>query len=162
MNIEIERKFLVTSDAWRREVTQTFLLRQGYLCVEPGCTVRVRISGDAAWLTVKGKRQDGAAPEFEYPIPVTDAAVLLERLAKKPLIEKKRHLVPHQGLVWEVDEFFGDNAGLLLAELELPSAGRPFRLPDWAGAEVTDDARYANSNLVARPFKTWQRGTEAE
>lgn len=155
MNMEIERKYLVTNDAWRHEATTILVMRQGYLCTDPGRTVRVRVSGGEAWLTIKGKRVDGAAPEFEYPVPAADADAMLDALAKKPLIEKKRHLVPHEGFVWEVDEFFGDNAGLVIAEIELDAPDRAVPLPAWAGAEVTGDPKYYNASLVGRPFKDW-------
>ncbi|MCC8195129.1 MAG: CYTH domain-containing protein [Deltaproteobacteria bacterium] len=155
MHTEIERKFLLLNDAWRREVTQTLVLRQGYLATDPGCTVRVRVSGPSAWLTIKGRNVDGSAPEFEYPIPASDAAAMLELLARKPLIEKKRHLVPRDGFTWEVDEFLGPNAGLLVAEIELESLDQPFPRPSWIGREVTGERQYYNASLVARPFSDW-------
>ena len=155
MDIEIERKYLLASDAWRDEVANVLLLRQGYLCTDPESTVRVRISGSSAWLTVKGKRVGVSAPEFEYPIPVTDAADLLNTLSQKSLIEKKRHLIPRDGIVWEVDEFLGRNAGLVLAEVELTSADQTVFLPSWIGREVTGDPRYYNVNLALHPFPDW-------
>ncbi len=155
MGIEIERKYLVTGDTWRAEATDVLSLRQGYLSTDPECAVRVRVSGSSAFLTIKGKNIRGAAPEFEYPIPAADAADLLDTLAKKPLIEKKRHLIPRDGLVWEVDEFLGQNAGLILAEVELESAGQAVPLPAWIGREVTGDPRYYNASLVANPFLSW-------
>lgn len=155
MNMERERKFLVRDDSWRREAVETLLLRQGYLSTEPGCAVRVRLGGEKAWLTIKGERVGGAAPEFEYPIPVPDAVAMLETLAKRPIIEKKRHMVPHEGFVWEVDEFFGDNAGLVIAEIELAPEDQAVPLPAWAGEEVTGDPKYYNASLVARSFKDW-------
>lgn len=155
MATEIERKYLVTSDAWRHEATEILLLRQGYLSTDPECAVRVRISGSSAHLTIKGKNIGGAAPEFEYPIPVADAADLLDNLAKKPLIEKKRHLIPKGDLLWEVDEFFGENAGLVIAEVELDARDQAVPLPSWVGREVTGDARYYNASLVASPFSKW-------
>lgn len=155
MGTEIERKFLVTGDGWRNEARETLLLRQGYLSTDPECAVRVRISGDAAWLTVKGRSVNGSAPEFEYAVPVEDAASMLDLLAKKPLIEKRRHLVPKDDLIWEVDEFFGQNEGLVIAELELSSIDQAFSPPAWAGREVTGDARYYNASLVANPFLNW-------
>ena len=155
MGTEIEKKFLVTGDGWRREATRVLLLRQGYLSTDPECAVRVRISGEKAYLTVKGRSVNGVAPEFEYPVPLADAAAMLDRLAKKPLIEKKRHLVPRDGLTWEVDEFFGENAGLVIAEIELASPDQPFSPPSWVGREVTGDPGYYNASLVARPFLSW-------
>lgn len=155
MGTEIERKFLLAGDGWRREATDVRVLRQGYLSTDPKCAVRVRLSGRSAWLTVKGRAVEGAAPEFEYPVPPTDAEAMLDRLAKRPLIEKKRHIIPLQGFIWEVDEFFGENAGLVLAEIELAAADQDFPRPAWLGREVTGEAAYYNASLVARPFRTW-------
>jgi len=155
MNTEIERKFLVQSGEWRNETTEVLLIRQGYLSTDRDRAVRVRRSGERAWLTIKGRPVDGAAPEFEYEIPVAEADAILTALAKKPLIEKKRHLVPHGGLIWEVDEFLGENAGLVLAEVELSSPGQPVSPPGWIGREVTGDSRYSNASLVANPFSAW-------
>lgn len=148
MNREIERKFLVTGDAWRDGVTAVLHIRQGYLATDPDCTVRVRRAGEKAWLTIKGRAVNGAAPEFEYAIPAADAENLLATMARKPLIEKKRHLAPYGGLTWEVDEFLGANAGLVLAEIELAEPGQDVPLPPWVGREVTGDARYYNVNLM--------------
>ncbi len=155
MNIEIERKFLVDGDAWRNEVTETLVLRQGYLATDPRCAVRVRLSGACASLTIKGERTGGAAPEFEYAIPEQDAVAMLDLLAQKPLIEKKRHLIPCGGFVWEVDEFHGQNQGLIIAEIEMASPDQPFPLPSWIGREVTGEARYYNASLVHFPFSAW-------
>lgn len=155
MGIEIERKFLVATDGWRNAVTRVVPLWQGYLSTAPECAVRVRMSGDAAWLTVKGFSVNGAAPEFEYPIPVADAATMLDKLAQKPLIEKIRHIVPMDGFIWEVDEFSGENKGLVIAEIELASADQPYPVPAWLGREVTGNSRYYNASLVARPFLSW-------
>lgn len=155
MGTEIERKFLVTTDGWRSAATRVLLLRQGYLSTNPECAVRVRISGNEAWLTVKGRSVNGVAPEFEYPVPVADAAAMLDKLAQKPLIEKKRHIIPMDVFTWEVDEFFGENKGLVIAEIELASADQPYPVPAWLGREVTGDPRYYNASLVARPFLSW-------
>ena len=160
--VEIERKFLVHDAAWRAvRAGEGTLFRQGYLSREPLRTVRVRRAGDLAFLTIKGQSKAtadvGAAlvrPEFEYPIPAADADHLLA-LCIQPLIEKRRHLVPHEGHTWEVDEFMGDNTGLVVAEIELGQADEAFVVPAWVGDEVTSDRRYANSNLVAHPFSTW-------
>ena len=152
----MERKFLVKDDRWRQEITETLILRQGYLMTDPHCTVRVRASNSSAWLTIKGKNAGGATPEFEYPIPKDDAATMLEQLAHRPLVEKKRHMVPYGGFLWEVDEFFGANAGLIIAEIELASLDQPFPRPPWVGAEVTGELQYYNSSLVARPFSQWE------
>lgn len=154
MAIEIERKFLVINDDWRAGATgQRY--RQGYLSTVPERTVRVRVGGDAAYLTVKGALQGASRAEYEYPIPVADAHALLDTLCLRPLIEKTRYLVEYRGLVWEIDEFEVENAGLVIAEVELGSEDQPVDLPGWVGAEVTDDPRYYNASLVARPFCNW-------
>jgi len=158
MPIEIERTFLVTGDSWRREAGGT-LLRQGYLCTDPERTVRVRLAGEGATLTIKGKTEGISRAEFEYPIPAAEGAELLDRLCLRPLIEKTRYRLNHAGRVWEIDEFFGDNTGLVLAEVELESADAPLELPAWAGREVSDDPRYYNANLVQSPFTTWPQET---
>lgn len=156
MAIEVERKFLVTADQWRLEAREVILLRQGYLSTDKDCAVRVRVTGNNAWITVKGAPVEGAALEFEYPVPPADAACMLDNLAKRPLIEKKRHLVPRDGFVWEVDEFLGANAGLILAEVELSSPDQKAPLPDWVGREVTGEARYYNASLVGNPYSQWK------
>jgi CYTH domain-containing protein len=152
---EIERKFLVKNESWRDEVTETKILRQGYIATEKAATVRVRLEDDEARLTVKGKKTDGAGLEFEYPIPLEDAKSLLEKCAKRSFIEKKRHIVRRDGLIWEIDEFSGDNAGLIVAEVELSSIDQAIALPPWIGRDVTAEKRYANSNLVKNPYSTW-------
>jgi len=154
MPIEIERKFLVSADSWRQGATGT-LFRQGYLCTDPERTVRVRLAGDRGTLTIKGKTEGISRAEFEYPIPAAEAADLLDRLCLLPLIEKKRYRVEHAGKTWEIDEFFGDNEGLILAEVELESADAQVELPSWVGREVSDDPRYYNANLVQHPFSRW-------
>ncbi len=151
---EIERKFLVTSDAWRANA-RSERFRQGYLSTQPGRTARVRVAGTKAYVTIKGERQGLSRLEFEYEIPVADAEQMLDALCQKPLIEKTRHFVEHAGMVWEVDEFAGENTGLVVAEIELDSAEQHVELPDWVGQEVTEDARYANSSLVKQPFRNW-------
>ncbi len=154
MPIEIERKFLVTGDSWRRGVTGT-LFRQGYLCAEPERTVRVRLAGASGTLTIKGKTEGVSRAEYEYPIPAAEAAELLDGLCLRPLIEKRRYRIEHAGRIWEVDEFLGDNAGLILAEVELESAEAEVELPAWASREVSDDPRYFNASLVKKPFSSW-------
>jgi adenylate cyclase len=155
MPIEIERKFLVIGDSWRQGVTGT-LYRQGYLCTDPERTVRVRLTGEAGTLTIKGKTEGISRAEFECPIPAAEAAELLDRLCLRPLIEKTRFRVEHAGRTWEIDEFFGVNEGLVLAEVELESADAQPELPPWAGQEVSDDPRYYNASLVQYPFSTWR------
>ena len=152
MAIEIERKFLVQGDAWRSAPAVYY--SQGYLNRDKSRTVRVRIAGEAAFLTIKGITQGASRAEFEYPIPLADAYQLLA-LCELPLIEKYRREIPYQGLLWEVDEFLGDNAGLVVAKLELPDEGTPFTKPAWVGAEVTGDERYYNANLCQHPYKNW-------
>ncbi len=154
MKIEIERKFLLKNDDWRQGETG-ILYRQGYLCTDPERTVRVRIGGDTAILAIKGAGNGVARPEFEYPIPLADAAHLLDTLCLQPLVEKYRYRVPYAGLIWEVDEFLGANAGLLLAEVELERVDQPVPLPPWAGTEVTADSRYYNAYLARHPYTTW-------
>ena len=155
MGLEIERKFLVVGEAWRALGTPT-LLRQGYLSLEPERTVRVRIEGSNATLTIKGKNRGATRGEWEYPIPVAEAAELLDTLCQQPLIEKIRHRVRAGTHIWEVDEFLGANAGLVVAEIELASEGEGFDKPAWIGREVTDDKRYFNSNLIRHPYSAWK------
>ena len=154
MGVEIERKFLLAGDGWR-ELGEPVLLRQGYLSADPARVVRVRIQGEAAFLTIKGKSQGATRAEWEYPIPVPEAAELLDTLCQAPLIEKYRRRIPAGAHVWEVDEFLGANAGLVVAEIELASENEPFEKPEWIGAEVTHEARYFNSNLIRQPYCTW-------
>ncbi len=152
MGIEIERKFLVVGDAWRQAPATAFV--QGYLNRDKLRTVRVRIVEDAAWLTVKGASAGATRAEFEYAIPLADARELLA-LCDGPLVRKRRRVVVHAGATWEIDEFEGDNAGLVVAEIELGSEDEAFEPPPWLGAEVTHDPRYFNSNLAASPCSTW-------
>jgi adenylate cyclase len=152
MAIEIERKFLVVGDAWRD--APAVFYSQGYLNRDKARTVRVRIAGEEAFLTVKGASVGASRAEFEYPIPLWDARELLA-MCEQPLIEKNRRKIPHEGLIWEVDEFLGENLGLIVAELELPAEDTVFTRPDWIGEEVTGDARYFNSNLSRTPVTRW-------
>jgi adenylate cyclase len=151
---EIERKFLVDAKKWRRPADGV-RYRQGYLSTAKERTVRVRTAGDKAFLTVKGANVGAVRAEYEYAIPLTDANEMLDRLCQRPLIEKIRYRVPHQGMVWEVDEFDGVNRGLITAEVELKREDQAVATPDWAGREVTSDPRYFNANLVRRPFNEW-------
>jgi CYTH domain-containing protein len=154
MGVEIERKFLPANEGWRGQGTPT-LMRQGYLVADPVRTVRVRIEGERAVLTIKGKSEGASRGEWEYEIPVADAAELLDRLCEGPLVEKLRHRIPHGKHVWEVDEFRGNNAGLVVAEIELGSEDEAFEKPDWIGQEVTGDVRYYNSQLMRKPYSEW-------
>jgi adenylate cyclase len=155
---EIERKFLLANDRWRalpHELAGGVYLCQGYLSTDKRCTVRVRIAGDSAWIGIKGENHGATRLEFEYAVPLEDARLMLERLAKQPLIEKTRHAIPFAGLIWEVDEFHGDNQGLIIAEVELEDEAQTFARPNWVGQEVTSDPRYYNANLVANPYRSW-------
>ncbi len=155
MGQEIERRFLVNADAWRQGA-QGQVLKQGYVSVEPARTVRVRIAGDQAWLTLKGQQTALTRLEFEYPIPVADAEQMLASPMCPMVIEKVRYRIPAgQGLVWEVDEFDGANAGLVLAEIELPDEQTRFDCPPWLGAEVSYDSRYTNAYLSQNSFGGW-------
>ena len=153
MGIEIERKFLVVGDAWKQAPAVPYA--QGYLNRDKQRTVRVRIVEGQAWLTVKGVSAGATRAEFEYAIPVADAEQLLA-LCDGPLVRKLRRVVVHEGSTWEIDEFQGDNAGLVVAEIELRSEDEAFAAPAWLGAEVTHDARYFNSSLATAPYSTWR------
>jgi len=155
MGQEIERKFLVNGDAWRGGA-RGVLYRQGYLSTHAERTVRVRVMGDRAALTVKGLTVGARRAEFEYDIPVDDATQMLDALCERPLIEKTRHTIAFAGHTWEVDEFHGENEGLIVAEVELLREDEEVALPPWIGAEVTADDRYKNSRLVSSPYKTWR------
>ncbi|MTD33111.1 CYTH domain-containing protein [Paludibacterium denitrificans] len=153
MAVEIERRFIVHGDA-RRKLAPGVPYRQGYLSVQKERTVRVRIVGSQAWLTLKGQISDISRHEFEYPIPLADAQTMMDSMCPM-VVDKHRHKIEHGGFIWEVDEFFGDNAGLVLAEIELPSEDTPFDKPDWVGEEVTHDGRYTNAYLSQNPYTRW-------
>ncbi|MBZ0200017.1 MAG: CYTH domain-containing protein [Ignavibacteriaceae bacterium] len=155
---EIEYKFTVVSDDWRKGINGIDY-KQGYLNIEQGRTVRVRIEGDKGKLTIKGKKIGPEGAEFEYNIPLEDAEYLIEYMCIKPLIEKKRYKIEFADKTWEVDEFYGENEGLVFAEIELTGAGEPFEKPYWIGRDVTEDVKYKNANLVNYPFRKW---SEAE
>lgn len=153
--LEIERKFLLIGDSWRSQVIgEPKRLSQGYLCADSEKSVRVRIAGDYATLTVKGSRNGISRLEMQYTIPVADAERMLA-LCIPPLIDKTRHIVMHAGMKWEVDIFHGENEGLRVAEVELESEDQSISIPDWAGEEVSHDPRYYNSQLVKEPFSRW-------
>lgn len=154
MGTEIERKFLVVGEDWRAEA-DGILYRQGYLSVEPERTVRVRLAGDKGYLTIKGLSHGATRAEFEFPIPAAEAGEMLDTLCLRPLIEKTRYRISHADLIWEVDEFHGDNAGLIMAEVELDDEKQDVPLPGWAGREVTGDKRYYNAQLVENPYTSW-------
>jgi adenylate cyclase len=153
MPVEIERKFLVIGDVWRQGTGIRFC--QGYLNRDKERTVRVRLAGNKAFLTIKGLTKGAKRAEYEYEIPFEHAKEML-KLCDGPIIEKNRYAVTCSGLLWEIDEFCGENKGLILAELELESPDQVFERPDWLGQEVTDDPCYFNSNLCICPYKTWK------
>jgi len=153
MNVEIERKFLVKGNDYKSLRFKVY--RQGYLSTETKHTVRVRTVGRKAFITIKGKRVGISRTEFEYEIPYKDAKEMLEFLCEKPIIEKTRYIVKYGELSWEVDEFMGENEGLVIAEVELDSEDQEILLPPWVGEDVSKDPRYANSNLVRSPYKSW-------
>ena len=155
MSKEIERKFLVKNLDWKSQAKGT-LYRQGYLNSEKERTVRVRTIDEKAFITVKGITTGVTRMEFEYEIPFADATQMLDKLVEKPIIEKYRYKLAQDGLVWEIDEFLGDNEGLVVAEVELADAQQVLVRPDWLGEEVSSDPRYFNNNLVANPYKNWR------
>lgn len=151
MAVEIERKFLVAGEDWRKAVTRSHAMRQGYLSTNAKATVRIRIVDDArAFLTLKGPTDGISRAEFEYEVPLDEGRALLE-MARPNVVEKRRHIVPHGGLTWEVDVFEGAHAGPVVAEVELESADQQIDLPAWVGREVSHDDRYANASLSRHP-----------
>jgi len=155
---EIERKFLLKTDAWRGLASHSRVMSQGYLAGSERASVRVRLAGDDAWLNIKSGGLVASRLEFEYAIPAAEARELLG-LCAGPLVDKTRHYVPYGGFEWEVDEFHGANRGLIVAELELDQEDQEFPRPEWLGAEVTKLARYYNVRLVEHPYSAW---TDAE
>jgi adenylate cyclase len=156
MGTEIERRFLVISDAWK-ENAEGVTYRQGFLTRDKERTVRVRVAGDKGFITIKGKtRKDGSKPEYEYEIPAAEAEELLE-MCLPGRIKKQRHKIPHKGHLWEVDVFKGDNKGLTIAEIELSSPEETFAIPDWVGEEVTGDSRFSNASLSKKPWNAWKK-----
>lgn len=155
MGIEIERKFLVRSDAWRERASPGVRYRQGYLFTDRRCSVRLRTAGDRAWLNVKGATVGPTRAEFEYEVPVADAEAMLEELCQPGRVEKTRYRVPAGAHTFEVDVFHGDNHGLVVAEVELGHADEVFERREWLGEEVTNDTRYYNARLARHPFSEW-------
>lgn len=151
---EIERKFLLADEGWRGLAEGVFY-RQGYLCSGPERSVRVRIADDHGYLTIKGATTGAARNEYEYEIPPDDARDMLDTLCPQPQIEKNRYTIPYQGSIWEIDEFFGANQGLIVAEIELSSEDQAFERPEWIGREVTGEVRYYNAMLCANPYSLW-------
>ena len=157
MAIEIERKFLLKNDSWRDHYGKKMELRQGYLSCSEDCTVRVRVSDEKAWITVKGRSHNITRSEFEYLIPKADAENMLLEFAAENIVEKIRYFIDYKGAEWIVDEFFGRNRGLVLAEIELSSENLSYEKPAWIGEEVSNDYRYCNSNLSQNPYSTWNK-----
>lgn len=157
MGTEIERKFLLASDDWRASIARSTPILQGYLLAEEGRSVRVRRAGERGWLTIKTGREGITRAEFEYEIPTEDAQELLALCEAR--LEKIRHFVEIEGHTFEIDEFHGENEGLIVAELELTAEDAPFPRPPWLGIEVSTDPRYFNGALARRPYKSWQTAT---
>lgn len=155
MATEIEHKYLVTSDQYKREAHTATLYRQGYLTTHKECVVRVRIAGDKAFITIKGQNRGATRPEYEFPIDVAMAQSMLDTLCQSPIIEKTRYLCPYQGHTWEIDAFHGINQGLVIAEIELRDEDEPYDLPPYIGKCVTGIERYYNSNLALHPYSQW-------
>jgi adenylate cyclase len=154
MAVEIERKFLLADSSFLQGLSGERLV-QGYVSAGARATVRVRIGAGRAWLTLKGRSDGISRLEFEYPIPLADAELCVAELCEQPLLSKTRYRVPVGAHVWEVDVFDGENAGLMVAEIELSSENEPFERPDWLGAEVSGDPRYFNSSLMRHPWREW-------
>lgn len=156
MALEIEHKFLLANDDWRESVSHSAIYKQGYLSSQPTSSIRVRISDKQAWLNIKSATIGTQRAEYEYEIPLFDAHEILDNLCLKPVIEKTRHFVKHENHLWEIDEFDGENAGLIVAEIELKNVDEPFAKPEWLGKEVTQDVRYYNNNLARQPYSEWR------
>lgn len=161
MAVEIERKFLLTSDAWQRHVNKSIVYRQGYLSNNPRASVRIRVSDDTAMLNIKSMTKEIRRLEYEYAIPLDDANEKLDKLCQKPLIEKTRHYIQQGKHTWEIDVFTGENQGLVVAEIELSHENEPFEKPDWLGHEVSHLPRYFNICLMDHPFKNWSDAEKA-
>lgn len=155
MGVEIERKYLVLNDDWKKKARPCRLM-QGYLQTDKERTIRVRVIDDKGILTIKGENNGPTRLEFEYSIPVIDALELLDNLCLKPLIDKTRYFTDYCGLTWEIDEFHRENEGLVIAEVELKSENQKIELPAWVGEEVTGDERYYNSYLSSHPYSNWK------
>lgn len=155
MATEIERKFLLADERWRENVERSVRMEQGYLAASPDCSVRVRVEGDAGLLNVKGATLGIVRPEFEYPVPVDEAREMLATLCGGKTLSKVRHFVHVGAHEWEIDEFEGANAGLVVAEIELAATDEHFERPPWLGAEVSDERRYYNVCLVEHPYRDW-------
>jgi len=155
MALEIERKFLLKNDSWRESVSRSSVIRQGYLAPLDTSSVRVRLDGDKANINIKSATLGISRLEYEYEIPLTDAHEMLDSLCRKPQIHKTRHIVVVGSHVWEIDEFYDENKGLFVAEIELETEQEEFVKPEWLGEEVSSDPRYYNVNLIRQPYKGW-------
>ncbi|MBL8260108.1 MAG: CYTH domain-containing protein [Candidatus Competibacteraceae bacterium] len=156
MGVEIERKFLIRDESWRSQAERSVKMRQGYLTSDARCSVRVRLAGERGFLNIKSGTLGIQRSEFEYPIPAAEAEEMLDTLCEQPLLEKTRHFVRHGQHLWEIDEFAGDNAGLIVAEVELRRPDEAFARPDWLGEDVSHDIRYYNSQLARHPYRAWR------
>ena len=154
MTVEIERRFLLADDSWREAAGEPLGLQQGYLSVEKERTIRVRIIGSQAWLTLKGYISDMTRSEFEYEIPLAHAQAIMADMCPFKM-EKYRYRVEFEGFVYEIDEYFGDNAPLIVAEIELPSEDTEFPKPAWLGKEITSDGKFTNAYLSKHPYSSW-------
>ena len=158
MGTEIERKYLLKNEEWKSDVTSKTRIKQGYLNSKKERTVRIRVRGEKGYLTIKGKNISATRQEFEYAIPISDAESML-LLCEKPIIEKVRSLITVNDKTWEIDEFAGENKGLIVAEIELKSEKEIFAIPSWIGKEVTQDSRYFNCNLISHPYSSFDKNT---
>ncbi len=156
MAVEIEKKYLVINDLWKKVNPRAHRCKQGYIMADPSCSIRVRLTDERAFLAIKKQKKGLARWEFEYEIPMSDAEEMLNNLCTSPLIEKARYLVPFAGHIWEIDVFAGQNKGLVVAEVELQQENEIIQIPAWLGPEVTNDPRYLNINLVKHPFSSWR------
>jgi adenylate cyclase len=156
MGIEIERKFLVNKEKWNQVIKEEkALFRQGYIVSDPAKTIRVRRTEEVGYLTIKGPAVGLSRPEYEYSIPKEDAQQLLDSFCNSE-VSKIRYFIAHNNKLWEVDEFLGQNEGLIVAEIELASEDESFSIPDWIDKEVTDEKKYSNSNLAINPYRNWR------
>ena len=155
MALEIERKYLVVNDKWKPFAVSETLMKQAYLLASPDLSIRVRVAGEQAFLTIKGATEGITRSEFEYPIPVADAEQMLTGLVQGSVIDKVRFRVRCGEHIWDLDQFHGDNQGLVVAEIELASEDEAFERPDWVGQEVSDDPRYYNASLARHPYCEW-------
>lgn len=155
MPIEIERKFLLLNNNWREQVKTSYRIRQGYMGEIDKASVRIRVQGDRANINIKSAGLSMRRMEYEYEIPLDEAEEMLDQLCKQPQIDKTRFIVEQGKFKWEIDEFYGDNEGLLVAEIELDDENEAFDKPEWLGKEVTEEAGYYNVNLIKNPYKMW-------